>query len=228
MRYPTGPELLKCCPGASPAIIGAVAAALPQVAAACEIDTINRLASFLGQAACETDGFKTFEEYASGKAYEHRRDLGNVNPGDGRRFKGRGAFQLTGRANYSAATAYVARALNMPGLDLEKTPELVAKDKAIGLATACWFWKTRSINALADTNNTVAVTRKINGGTNGLESRMLYTARIKAIISRPSAVPVAFKRRITGMPLKLTFTEATARVIANFVTSPKKAAFHAE
>src|SRR5690349_12430119 len=65
------------------------------------IDTSARVAEFLAQACLETDYFKTLQEYASGVAYEGRKDLGNTYTGDGKKFKGRGIFQCTGRANYT-------------------------------------------------------------------------------------------------------------------------------
>src|SRR4051812_20373580 len=104
-------------PRGNAAIIDGVAAAfeahLPQYG----IDAPLREAHFLAQAAEESDGFHTLQEYASGKAYEGRKDLGNVKPGDGVRYKGRGIFQLTGRVNYAA---YGKRL----GLDLIGRPEL--------------------------------------------------------------------------------------------------------
>jgi putative chitinase len=130
---------------------------------AAEITTPLRLAHFIAQLAHESDRFKAMEEYASGVAYEGRADLGNTMPGDGRRYKGRGPIQLTGRANYRE----YGRKL---GIDLEAHPEIAALP-SIGMMTACRYWTVKGLNALADADNVEAITRKINGGTNGLADR---------------------------------------------------------
>jgi putative chitinase len=85
-----------------------------------EINTRLRIAHFLGQTCHESAGFRTTEEFASGAAYEGRKDLGNVKKGDGRLYKGRGPLQLTGGANY----AEYGRAL---GVDLENNPAMAAE-----------------------------------------------------------------------------------------------------
>lgn len=138
------------------------------------LDTGLRLAHFMGQVAHESGGFRYMEEIASGAAYEGRADLGNVRPGDGVRFKGRGPIQLTGRANYRR----FGRAI---GIDLERHPEIVAFP-SIGLWAGCEYWANRSINAKADADDLLAVTRAINGGTNGLEDRRQRTAKAKGLV----------------------------------------------
>src|SRR5215510_13433564 len=80
-----------------------------------DVGTPGRRAAFLAQLAHESGELRYMEEIASGAAYEGRKDLGNTQPGDGKRYKGRGPIQLTGRANYRRA----GKAL---GLDLEKEP----------------------------------------------------------------------------------------------------------
>lgn len=144
---------------------------LNQAMAEAHIDTPRRQAAFLAQLAHESGELKYFEELASGAAYEGRRDLGNTQPGDGVRYKGRGPIQLTGRNNYRAA----GQAL---GLDLEANPALAARPD-VGFRTAAWFWNSRNLSPLADQGNFRAITKKINGGYNGEAGREKYWARAK-------------------------------------------------
>ena len=127
------------------------------------IDTPLRIAHFLAQVAHESDGFRAMEEYASGVAYEGRRDLDNSEPGDGQRFKGRGPIQCTGRANYR-------RYGRLFGIDLERHPELLSTP-SLGLLAACAYWQANGLNALADRDDLATITKRINGGTNGLDDR---------------------------------------------------------
>jgi putative chitinase len=122
-----------------------------------EINTRLRIAHFLGQTCHESAGFRTTEEFATGDAYEGRKDLGNTQPGDGRRYKGRGLLQLTGRANYRE----YGKALK---IDLENNPARAA-EPALSLRIACEYWKRRNINAACDRDDLITVTRLINGGT---------------------------------------------------------------
>ena len=138
------------------------------------LDTGLRLAHFMGQCSHESGGFRYMEEIASGAAYEGRADLGNTQPGDGRRYKGRGPIQLTGRANYRR----VGRKI---GIDLERHPQIVGHP-SIGLLVGCVYWADRSLNAKADADDLLGLTRAINGGTNGLEDRKVQTAKAKGLI----------------------------------------------
>ncbi len=151
------------------------------------IDTPLRIAHFLAQTAHESAGFQTTEEFASGEAYEGRSDLGNTEPGDGKRYKGRGLIQLTGRANYAALGATV-------GVDLETEPERAA-DPALSLVIACEYWKKRGINDHADRDDIIAATWSVNGGLNGLEDRIRYLIEAKAelanaLFGEPAAFPL--------------------------------------
>lgn len=136
------------------------------------LDNSLRLIHFLSQLAHESGNFRYMEEIASGAAYEGRKDLGNTQAGDGKRFKGRGPIQLTGRANYR-------RYGQQLGIDFENNPEVVAIP-SIGLMVACKFWSDNGLNALADQDDLRAITRRINGGYNGLEDRKNHLAKLKS------------------------------------------------
>lgn len=138
------------------------------------INTKQRQAMFLAQLAHESGGLRYMEEIASGAAYEGRRDLGNTQPGDGTRYKGRGPIQLTGRSNYREA----GRAL---GLDLEGNPQQAASPE-VGFRVAAWYWNSRGLNQHADQGNFREVTRRINGGYNGLADREAYYRRALAAL----------------------------------------------
>jgi putative chitinase len=175
------PEILRTiAPRGKPQIIEAVAPHLVRSMTGAKIDSPLRAAHFLAQAAHECDGFKTLEEYASGRRYEGRRDLGNIRRGDGVRYKGRGIFQLTGRANYRS----LGQALGLP---LEDNPEL-AEDPRNSVWIAVHYWRTRRfrgvpLNSYADEDDIVPITRAINGGLNGLDSRRAYLVRAKRALS---------------------------------------------
>jgi putative chitinase len=148
---------------------------LPSLAHRFKIDTPDRQAHFIAQCAHESDGFRTTVEYADGSAYEGRKDLGNTSKGDGRKYKGRGLIQLTGRANYTAA----AKALSQPFV---QRPERVAEFPCAAEVSG-WFWATHDLNRHADRDDVEAVTRAINGGLNGLDSRVAYLKTAKGAIA---------------------------------------------
>ena len=135
------------------------------------MDSALRLAHFMAQLCHESGSFRYMEEIASGAAYEGRADLGNTVAGDGKRFKGRGPIQLTGRANYRTFGRRI-------GIDLERHPEIAAIP-SIGLHTALEYWRDRGLNALADRDDVLGITRKINGGLNGIRDREDHLKKIK-------------------------------------------------
>lgn len=138
-----------------------------------------RIAHFLAQCCHESDGFCTTVEYASGSEYEGRRDLGNVNPGDGVRYKGRGILQITGRANYRTYGDAIQ-------VDLIDAPPKAA-DPMTSLLTACEYWKRHNLNNAADNDDLVTITRRINGGVNGINSRRAYLIKAKQALVRIEA-----------------------------------------
>lgn len=140
------------------------------------INTKLRIAHFMGQVTHECAGFRTTEEFASGAAYEGRRDLGNTHKGDGKLFKGRGLIQLTGRFNYE-------KYANILGVDIDVHP-VKAEEPVLALKIACEYWKQRNINAKSDNDDIIAVTRAVNGGLNGLDDRRKYYRKAKTILSQ--------------------------------------------
>lgn len=102
--------------------------------------------------------------------------LGNVQPGDGWQFRGRGIKQLTGRANYAAFGRTV-------GMTAEQAAEYVATEKG-AIESACWFWKTRKLNSFADKRDIVGMTQAINGGDIGLADRRARWNKALAILTK--------------------------------------------
>ncbi len=154
------------------------------------IDTAPRISEFLAQACLETDYFKTLREYASGAAYEGRKDLGNVVAGDGKKFRGRGIFQCTGRDNYSR---YGKRL----GIDLLKEPAL-AERPDISVRIAVMYWNDKGLNAYADKGDTKAISRAINRGNpkstkpaNHEADRIKIAKLAREIIAPLPAAPIA-------------------------------------
>lgn len=152
------------------------------------IDNPARKAAFLAQLAHESAQLRYMEEIASGAAYEGRRDLGNTQAGDGVRYKGRGPIQLTGRSNYRTYGSLL-------GVDLENYPALAATAQ-VGFRTAGLYWMKNGLNELADVpGNFRLITKKINGGYNGLEDRFKYYTAAKAALG----VPASFSTRAIGL-----------------------------
>ena len=144
-----------------------------------DINTPLRWCHYLAQIAHESAELRYSEEIASGKAYDTGKlaiKLGNTPEadGDGQKYKGRGLIQVTGRANYEAYKQYC-------GFDVVKQPELLAKPVG-AIRSSMWFWKTKGLNELADRDEFVAITKRINGGTNGIEDRRKYLARAKKVL----------------------------------------------
>ena len=171
-------------PAASQAkIIAEAGALLAATLESYDITSRLRIAHFLGQTCEESAGYRTTEEFASGKEYEGRQDLGNTQRGDGPRYKGRGLLQLTGRANY----ADYGKAL---AVDLVNNPTLAAQP-ALSLKIACEYWKRHDINADCDRDDAQAVTRKVNGGLNGLSDRIAFTQKAKTAVAKLQAVQLS-------------------------------------
>ncbi len=138
-----------------------------------EINTSKRENCFLAQVALECGEFRYLKELASGEEYEGRLDLGNTEPGDGIKFKGRGLIQITGRANYQQISDDF-------GVDFISNPELLETPQ-YATQSACWFWNIHGLNPLADIEDFVRITKRINGGTNRLIQREMYWNKAKIL-----------------------------------------------
>ena len=135
--------------------------------------------AFLAQIGHESGQLKWVKEIwgptPAQSRYEGRKDLGNTQPGDGKRFMGRGLIQITGRENYRKAGA----ALGVPLLD---KPELLEQVEW-ATASAAWWWNNRGLNELADAGEFEQITRRINGGLNGQRERLEVWARAKEVLA---------------------------------------------
>ena len=157
------------------------------------INTPARAAAFLAQLAHESGEFRWMEEIWGPTSAQRRYEppstlaarLGNTQPGDGSRFKGRGPIQLTGRANYQ-------RFGKLLGIDLIAEPQRAASPD-VAFRIAALYWANRGLNALADTGDFREITRRINGGFNGLADRMKYFERATTILGE--ALTKALPRR---------------------------------
>jgi putative chitinase len=139
-----------------------------------QITTPLRQAHFLAQVGHESGELRYAEEIASGAAYEGRDDLGNTEPGDGVRFKGRGLIQLTGRANYLKYGQAIGK-----DLVTDDHWKQISEDPELAVDVAGWYWDTHLLNQCADQDDITTITKRINGGLNGLESRKSLLARGK-------------------------------------------------
>lgn len=145
--------------------------------------TPARLPAYLAQLAHESARFATLVEYGPDsyfERYDGRADLGNTQPGDGLRFKGRGPIQITGRANYSRYGTLIQE-------DLVTQPERAARP-AEGFRLAAMYWLDRNLNALVDAGDFTALTRAINGGTNGMADREAWLEKARALFSEGAGV----------------------------------------
>lgn len=193
-----------------------------------KIDTRDRISAFVAQCAHESGGFTHYSEnlnysaaglratfgkyfptnavaqqYArkpekiANRAYANRMGNGNEASGDGWKYRGAGLIQLTGKANHSAFAASI-------GMELSKVSDYM-KTKEGAVESACWFWRTNDLNRYADTKNIVAMTKKINGGTNGLSERIdYYETALASINSKPLAEPPTMYATESTTPKKNT------------------------
>lgn len=176
----TGEQLKRIMPNALSSNINKYLPYLNELMPKFGINTQLRCAHFLAQVAHESGELRYNTEIASGKAYDTGRlaiALGNTPQadGDGQKYKGRGLIQLTGTTNYKKFNTYIRNELS-ENVDVLNNPEKVAEPR-YAVMSACWFFKEHGCLALADKNEFRAITKKINGGYNGLSRRQVYLAR---------------------------------------------------
>lgn len=168
MKIWTYEALQQVAPNGEPFILDKLALLLDDAFAAAGMDKALEQAHFVAQICHESAGFRTTVEYASGAAYEGRADLGNVQDGDGRLFKGRGLIQLTGRDNYRTY-GYM------------DDPRAVAAFPA-ALEVSIQYWLKRRLGRLALKDDIKTITKRINGGLNGFVERKQALKRAKRIV----------------------------------------------
>jgi putative chitinase len=173
----TQQQLLQILPNARP-VAGVFVPVLNTAMQRYQIVGRKRVAAFIAQLGHESGQLRYVREIwgptpAQAK-YEGRADLGNTQPGDGSKYRGRGLIQITGRANYAAC----GEAL---GLDLIIQPELLELPQYAAMSAA-WFWKQNGLNDLADRDQFNTITRRINGGLNGLQDRLEIWSRARAVL----------------------------------------------
>lgn len=145
------------------------------------INTALRKCHFLAQVGHESGALNYREEISNGDQYEGRKDLGNTLVGDGKKFKGRGLIQLTGRSNYQAYGEHIHKNLTNGG-----NPEIISDNVEYSADVAGWFWDKKGLNKHADNDDLLTITRRVNGGINGLEDRREYFDRAKIVFSKKS------------------------------------------
>ncbi|MBP6675008.1 MAG: hypothetical protein KA185_07015 [Vitreoscilla sp.] len=179
------PALLRAAVGCTADLADIYADHLADACAMHDITTPVRLAAFLAQIGHESVSLKHASEIwgptDEQKRYEGRKDLGNTRIGDGYFFRGRGLIQCTGRDNYTKMGERL-------GLDLIGSPELLEQPRWAALSAAVW-WTTHGCNQLADSGDFEALTRRINGGTNGLEDRLKRWEKAKTVIGQAAPTP---------------------------------------
>jgi putative chitinase len=170
----TPAQILAVMPYAEAARATAFAQPLTDAMAEHGITTPKRMAAFVAQCAHESVELRDTHELASGEAYEGRADLGNTQPGDGVKFKGRGLLQITGRLNYVACGAAL-------GLPLIETPVML-EEPGGACRSAAWYWVKHGLSELADGDKFGEITVRINGGHNGLDQRIEYWLRARRVL----------------------------------------------
>jgi len=200
----TAEQIKKHYPNSNDKVVAALIRSLDSIGEKYGLSSGLRLAHFLAQTAHESGGFRVIEENLNYSAdgltkifpkyfkdknpqdyhrqpqkianlvYASRMGNGDTASGDGYKFRGRGLIQLTGRSNYTNFSKDM-------GIDIEEAVSYLATPEG-AVESAAWFWNKNGINALADKDDVTAVTKKINGGTIGIEDRKKHTGEFKHLL----------------------------------------------
>lgn len=174
----------------NPANAKSVVIALDRYGALFGLDQPHRLVQDLAQLMHESADFRYDRELwgptPAQKGYEGRADLGNTQPGDGKKFAGHTAMQITGRANTTRFRDWCRKFIDPRAPDFVEHPELMNTDPWEGLGPI-WYWSVgnptgQSLNRYADQGDIENITRKINGGLNGYADRLDYLVRISLVM----------------------------------------------
>jgi putative chitinase len=168
--------LKKICPLTRREILDKYSGLLDKLMPEYGINSKLRIQHFIAQIAHESGYFQFVKEIGCGAKYEFRKDLGNIYKGDGDKYKGRGLIQITGRANYEKLS-----------MDLFTNKQLVDNPAILempeyAIKSALWYWDKHKLNIYADNDDILTITRKINGGLNGVESRINLLNKCKEYI----------------------------------------------
>lgn len=144
---------------------------------------VKEIAHFIAQIGHESLQLLYKTEIDSGAYLEGRLDLGNTEPGDGSRFKGRGWLMCTGRYNYAEFTKWYNKNFKDQE-DFVKNPTRISDEHELSFIVSVWFWQNKKIRPVALANNVKAVTKKVNGGTNGYAERKAYTKQALKVLSQ--------------------------------------------
>lgn len=177
-------EILRAATGCTAARAATWLGPLQQTCERFDIDTPQRVAGFLPQLGHESGGLQFVREIwgptAAQARYEGRKDLGNVQPGDGKKYMGRGLIQITGRSNYAQVRDGLQKVIDGVPDFIEVPAELERIPWAA--LSAGWFWQSRRLNQYADSGDFITMTKRINGGLNGLEDRQrLLAGAVRAL-----------------------------------------------
>ncbi|QBZ92767.1 glycoside hydrolase family 19 protein [Pseudomonas viciae] len=183
----TQQQLIKIMPNAR-SLAGVFVSALNSAMSRYRIETPKRIAAFLAQVGHESGQLRYVRELG-GDQYLSKYDTGSLAArlgntpqadGDGQKYRGRGLIQITGHDNYLRCSLGLfgdERLLALP--ELLEQPQWAAQ-------SAAWFWEQNGLNELADRDQFNSITRRINGGLNGLEERLKLWARAKEVLCQPS------------------------------------------